>query len=105
MSNDPLIRDSKYESIVLQELKVADKIGYFCNVVTGTVWQLSIKDDKLIVDVPNFNFQLSPLNANKFKPVTTEINLDFEFEKCDRTNRWIMYIYAKGFKRATFESC
>ena len=105
MFNNPVIRNSKHEALVLQDWKVSDKTGIFHNSVTGTDWQLSIRDDKFMVDVPNFNFQLSPISENKFIPVSSEIALEFEFEQSESSDRWIMNIYAKGIKRATFEAC
>jgi len=105
MSNNLVIRNPKHESLVLQDWKVSEKTGTFRNCITGTDWQLSIRKDKFMVDVPNFNFQLSPISANKFIPVNSEIALEFEFERSLLSDRWIMNIYAKGIKRATFEAC
>ncbi len=105
MFNNPVIRNPKDESLVLQDWRVLDKTGIFHNPVTGTDWQLSIKEDKFMVDVPNFNFQLSPISENKFIPVSSEIALEFEFERADSSDHWIMNIYAKGIKRATFKAC
>lgn len=91
----------KREFTVFQKIKNTGGTISFYNPVTKTTWQLSVRDENLIVDVPNFNFQLSPLSTNKFRPVNTEIDLDFEFEQRDRCT---MNIYAKGIKRATFEA-
>ncbi|KJH73313.1 hypothetical protein [Aliterella atlantica] len=91
----------KREFTIFQEIKNTGKTTSFYNSVTGTTWQLSVRDEKLVVDVPNFTFQLSPSSTYKFRAINLEIDLDFEFEQRDRCT---MNIYAKGIKRATFEA-
>lgn len=78
------------------------KTGVFVNPKTGTAWELYIQEEKLIIEVPNFNFQISPSSSTRFKPVNTLINLEIEFEKQIQTKSLQMHIYAKGIKRATF---
>jgi len=80
------------------------KTGFFRNPITGTVWELSIKDEKLMVDVPNFTFQVEPLSLTKFIPVNTLVKLEIEFEKHSQNQPLLMHLYAKGIKRATFEA-
>lgn len=91
--------------IELPEQEIESKSGIFLNPKTGYVWELSIKDGKLMVDVPNFSFQIAPLSSTKFRPVNTQINLEFEFEKQDQNAPLLMHVYAKGIQRATFEAC
>jgi hypothetical protein len=86
--------------LVNQELE--DKTGVFLNPKTGNVWQLYMQNGELIVEVPNYSFQISPLSATKFRPVNTLVNLDLEFEKPSQQRSVRMHVYAKGIKRATF---
>ena len=89
--------------IKLSNQEVKAKTGVFLNRVTGSVWQLFLEDEKLMVIVPNFRFQICPLNPNMFIPVDTDVNLEFEFES--RPNDPLfMNLYAKSIKRATFEA-
>jgi len=82
-----------------QEIKA--KTGIFLNPATGAMWEVFIKEGKLLIDVPNFSFQISPLSHTRFRPVHTQIDLEFEFEP--RQNQpLLLHIYAKGINRATF---
>lgn len=90
--------------IELPEKEVSAKTGIFLNAVTGAIWELSVKEGKLIVTVPNFSFQISPFSSNKFIPVNTLVNLEIEFEKYRQNDTLLMHLYAKGIKRATFET-
>ncbi|MBD2309360.1 hypothetical protein H6G17_28300 [Chroococcidiopsis sp. FACHB-1243] len=89
--------------VELPEKEVSAKTGVFLNPVTEAVWELTVKEGKLIVAVPNFSFQISPFSPNKFIPVNTSIDLKIEFEKHGQNNPLLMHLYAKGIKRATFE--
>lgn len=89
-------------SFIEREQEVKAKTGVFINPKTGNAWELSIQNRKLIVEVPNFSFELSPLSETKYKPVNTSINLEIEFEKQSQHRSLRMHVYAKGIKRATF---
>ena len=82
--------------------KLESKTGIFLNPKTGNAWELYVQDGELIVEVPNFSFQISPSSPNRFRPVNTLINLEIEFEKQSHVTSLYMHIYAKGIKRATF---
>jgi len=99
----PMSSDSK-SLFDLSEKGISAATGLFLNPVTEAVWSLSIKDKKLTIDVPNFSFQLSPLNSTKFRPVDPSINLEFEFETPSQSHSCLMHIYAKGIKRASFQA-
>ena len=83
-----------------QELEA--KTGIFLNPKTGNAWKLYMEEGELIVEVPNYSFQISPLSATKFRPVNTLVNLELEFEKPSQQGSLCMHLYAKGIKRATF---
>jgi len=85
-------------------LEVSTYTEIFLNRVTGTVWTLFIQSSNLIIDVPNFSFQLSPFSPTRFRPVNPAVNLEFEFEQPNQNNSSLMHIYAKGIKRATFDA-
>lgn len=91
---------SSLVEIIDRELEA--KTGVFLNPKTGNAWELYVQDGKLIVEVPNFSFQIFPSSPTRFKPVNTLINLEIEFEKLTARKSLQMHIYAKGIKRATF---
>lgn len=93
-------KSSSLIELLNQELEA--KTGVFLNPKTGNVWSLHIQSGELMVEVPNFSFQISPRSATKFRPVNTLVNLEFEFEKLSQHNSLRMHVYAKGIKRATF---
>lgn len=89
--------------IELSEQEIESKTGTFLNPKTGYIWELSIKDGRLMVDVPNYSFEIAPLSNTKFRPVNPQINIEFEFEQ-DQNAPLLMRVYAKGMQRATFEA-
>lgn len=86
--------------LIDQELEA--KTGVLLNPKTGDAWKLYIENGKLMVEVPNLRFQISPSGKTRFRPVNTLINLEIEFEKQNQQKTLSMHIYAKGIKRATF---
>lgn len=98
----PWTRRGLNSFIELREQEVQAKTGVFLNPKTGNAWSLSIQDRQLIVEVPNFSFQIYPVSATKYRPVNTLVNLEMEFEKLSHHNSLRMHVYAKGRKRATF---
>lgn len=91
---------SSLVEVLDQELE--SKTGIFLNPKTGNAWELHIKKGKLLIEVPNFSFEISPSSPTRFKPVNTIVNLEIEFEKQSEPKVLRMHIYAKGIKRATF---
>lgn len=83
-------------------MKVEDKVGFWKNSASITIWELSVKDGKLMVHVPNFSFQISPISETNFRPVDTLINLDIQFETRGQDDPLLMHLFAKGIRRATF---
>lgn len=86
--------------LIDQELET--KTGVFLNPKTGNTWELYIQNRKLMVEVPNYSFQIAPSSKNRFRPVDTSINLEFEFDKPNQYRTLWMRVYAKGIKRANF---
>lgn len=93
-------RSSSLIKPIARELET--KTGVFLNPKTGNTWELYIQDGEMIVEVPNFSFQISPSSKTRFRPVNTLINLEIEFEKPSQHRDLRMHIYAKGIRRATF---
>ena len=97
MSNSPNL-------VEFPNFAVSAPTGIFLNPLTGSIWELLVIEAKLRVDVPNFSFQLAPISPTRFKPVNCLVNLEFAFENPHPHNYWLLHIYAKGIKRATFQA-
>lgn len=104
--NKPLCWRDEFNTIVdlVEDLGSQVEPTTFVNQKTETLWILSISQEKLIIDVPNFQFQIYPISPTKFKPANTLIKLDIEFETDNKTQSLLMHLYAKGIKRASFEA-
>lgn len=100
----PWIRTVPNFFMEITEQEVKAKTVTFLNPATGAVWELFIREGKFFVDVPNFSFEISPLSHTRFKPVNTQVNLEFEFEEPRQDQPWLLHIYAKGINRATFKA-
>lgn len=92
-----------FNFIELPEPELQGKTGIFVNPETESIWELSVQHGKLVVDVPNWRFQIAPLSATKFRPVNSLVNLEIEFEEKDQSNALLMHLYAKSVQKATFE--
>lgn len=79
-------------------------MSIFLNLQTGSTWELYVSNRKLLIDIPNFSFEISPLSRTRFSPINTQVNLEFEFEKPPVKNHLLLHVYAKGIRRATFET-
>lgn len=82
--------------------QVEARTGVFLNPETGNTWEVYMQDGELIIEVPNFSFQISPSSKTRFRPVDPLINLEIEFEKLSSDRALCMHIYTKGIRRATF---
>ncbi|MDQ3174355.1 MAG: hypothetical protein M3Q91_11725 [Acidobacteriota bacterium] len=56
----------KAQFVDLPEEQLKRKAGLYRNLTTGSVWRLSVKDKKLMVEVANFSFQLAPVSTTNF---------------------------------------
>ena len=102
IKDKPVTRRGINSFMQLREQEVKAKTGVFLNPKTGNAWLLYVQDRELIVEVPNFSFQIFPLSDTKYRPVNTLVNLEIEFEKLSHHNSLRLHVYAKGIKRATF---
>lgn len=88
--------------VELIDRQLESKTGAFVNPKTGNTWQVYRKNEQLIIEVPNFSFQIYPFSPTRFKPVNTSMNIEIEFVKQNQPKSLQMDIYTKGIKRATF---
>lgn len=86
----------------LTDQELQTMTGEFLNRDTGNVWKVYVKDADLMVEVPHFNFQLTPLSATRFKPANSQVKMEVEFQTVDQG--CFMYVYVQGSERAIFEA-
>ena len=101
MSN---VESTTSSMIELLKPEIITRAMLLFNPATGGIWELSVQNGKIVIDVPHFSFQIASNSTSKFRPVNPLINLEFEFEKQQQRQPLLMHIYAKGIKRATFKA-
>jgi CubicO group peptidase (beta-lactamase class C family) len=87
-------------SIQLSDLPLAElqlRTGFYHNPTTNSIWDLEIKDEKLMAKVAGMYFKLAPINSNNFQSVDNQIDCDIEFPD-DRTQMLVKVNTGKGIK-------
>jgi CubicO group peptidase (beta-lactamase class C family) len=73
----PIPRSVTSIDLPLTELQL--RTGFYHNPTTGSIWELEIKDDKLMAKVVWMYFQLDPIDATHFQSIDNELDCDIEF--------------------------
>lgn len=89
---------------LIGDLKIEPEPTHLINRKTGAIWSLTFKQKHLTIDVPNFSFQIYSCSPTQFKPIDPEMKIEIEFDEDYQNQKLLMYLYAKGMKRATFEA-
>jgi CubicO group peptidase (beta-lactamase class C family) len=71
------------EYVTLPQSALEETTGSYRNPVTGTIWNVSVDESKLRVDVNNFTFHLNAVSDTEFKGVTDFFSVDVELEQLD----------------------
>lgn len=72
-----LISRAKSLDLPLAELQL--RTGVYHNPITNSIWDLEIKDEKLMAKVAGMYFQLAPIDSNNFQSVDNQIDCDIKF--------------------------
>jgi CubicO group peptidase (beta-lactamase class C family) len=72
---------SQPQFVEIPSTELERKIGFYQNSKTGSIWELSVKDGKLILEDFGDNLTLAPLSSNHFIAVDIPFDIDIEFEK------------------------
>jgi CubicO group peptidase (beta-lactamase class C family) len=72
---------SQPQFVEIPSTELERKIGFYQNPETGSIWELSVKDGKLILEDFGDNLTLAPLSSNHFIAVDIPFDIDIEFEK------------------------
>jgi hypothetical protein len=78
------------------------KTGFYQNPITGSVWELEIKDEKLMAKVVWMYFQLIPIDSTHFQSVDNEIDCEIEFPE-DPTQMIVKVDFGNSIKIFTLE--
>jgi CubicO group peptidase (beta-lactamase class C family) len=92
-------------SIVSIDLPLAEleaKTGFYHHLETGSIWELEVKDEKLMAIVAWMYFQLVPIDSTHFKSIDNEFDYDIEFPE-NRSQMIISVDTGNSFKVYTLE--
>jgi len=90
--------------IKLSEKELKERTGTFINPETGTIWKLSLKDGKLMVEAGGFSFQISPISKTQFRSVDAPEDIDIKFEEQGKNKPLLMQVHIEGRKPSTLEA-
>jgi hypothetical protein len=92
------------ESINLSLAELETRTGFYHNPTTNSIWELEIKDEKLIAKVVEMYFQLIPIDATHFQSVDGVFNYDIDIEFPGDPNQMIVKVDAgKGIEIFTLQ--
>lgn len=89
---------------LLGNLKIEPEPITLINRKTSTIWSLAFKQNRLTINVPNFDFPIYSFTPTKFRPIDPDMKIEIEFDEDWQNQNLFMHLYAKGMKRATFEA-
>jgi CubicO group peptidase (beta-lactamase class C family) len=90
------------ESINLTLAELETRAGFYHNPITNSIWELEIKDEKLMAKLAWMYFQLVPIDATHFQSVDGAFDYDIEFP--DDPNQMIVKVDAgKGIEFFTLQ--
>jgi CubicO group peptidase (beta-lactamase class C family) len=86
----------------LSELQL--RTGFYHNPTTNSIWELEIKDDKLMAKVVWMYFQLVPVDSSNFQSVDNEFDYDVDIEFPEDPTQMIVKVNAgKGIEIFTLQ--
>jgi hypothetical protein len=92
------------EPINLSLAELETRTGFYHNPTTNSIWELEIKDEKLIAKVVEMYFQLIPIDATHFQSVDGVFNYDIDIEFPGDPNQMIVKVDAgKGIEIFTLQ--
>lgn len=97
-----MVAEAKFIELPEKELK--SKIGTFKNLKTGSIAEVSIQEDKLMVNAAGYTFQISPVSSTRFWAVEAPFDIELEFERKEKDKPQVMHVYIEGRKPETYEA-
>jgi len=96
-------KQEKVKFIELPEQELKTKTGAFRNPIIGTIYELSLKDGKIMVNLFDSSFQIAPLSKTQFRSVDGPVDIAIRFEKQEQ-NKSLIHVTIEGEKPITFEA-
>ncbi|HZM87931.1 MAG TPA: serine hydrolase domain-containing protein [Blastocatellia bacterium] len=78
------IRAPEAKFIELSENELKEKAGAYRNTINGAIWKITVKDGKLVAEVPGSTIQFGAVSSAEFKSIGTPAEVTLRFEKQDR---------------------
>jgi CubicO group peptidase (beta-lactamase class C family) len=75
----PIPRSIQSIDLPLAELQL--RTGFYHNLTTGSIWELEIKDEKLMAKLAWMYFQLAAIDSTHFQSIDNEFDYDIEFSE------------------------
>ena len=80
------IRAPEPKFIELSENELKEKAGAYRNTINGAIWKITVKDGKLVAEVPGSTIQFGAVSSAEFKSIGTPAEVTLRFEKQDRAH-------------------
>jgi CubicO group peptidase (beta-lactamase class C family) len=71
--------EPKFIELPAQEL--SEKTGAYRNQINGVIWRLSVKEGKLLAELPNTSIRFGAISANEFRSIGSPLEVTLRFEK------------------------
>lgn len=89
---------TEQQSLELSKSEMEDKTGFYRDIRSGTIWELTAQEGKLMVEVTGESFQIIPTSPNCFKSVGFPLVIYIEFEKHGPPGLPMMKVQMEGSK-------
>lgn len=67
--------------IEVTERELNEKTGAYRNTVNGVIWRMSVKEGKLVAEVPNNSIRFGAISPNEFRSIGAPVDFTLRFEK------------------------
>jgi CubicO group peptidase (beta-lactamase class C family) len=75
------ILPAEQQGVALATTELADRTGFYRDVKHGDIWELTVREGKLMAEAFGLNFQLAPTNLGRYRSVDTPFDISLEFER------------------------
>ena len=102
---EPAIEKREQDEVKSPDLPLAEiesKTGFYRNPKTGTIWELSVQDGKLIVEVNDTKFQLVPTSTTHFRSVEIHLDIQVDFIPPSKSEPMSIQAQIEGGKPSNF---
>lgn len=83
--------------------EIENKVGFYRNIKDATIWELTLQEEKLVVEGVDISFQIASLSQNHYQSKGIPLSISVEFEEQSLGGTFRMYIRIKDEKPDIFE--